>query len=433
MSSSEKVAIVGGGIAGLALALNLHRRGVSCEVYEAAPEVKPLGVGITLLPHAMHELGELGMASVIREAGVELEKSAFFNRFGQLIYEEPRGRAAGYPDPEVAIHRGKLHLALLAAARERIGPDKVHTDYRCTGVTQSEVGVSIAFQSTTTGAPRKAVQAELAVACDGVNSAIRRQYYPDETMAFTGINMWRGAAWRAPILDGRTYMRIGSLRTGKIVIYPIDGSNDGSGRQLINWVVELSGPDSEINDWNKPGRLEDFLPVYEEWALGWLDVPALIRGSERIFEYPVADKDPVDRWSFGRITLAGDAAHPMYPRGSNGAAQALIDVRVLANLLTASADGVAALREYEAIRRAETARVVLTNRSTPPDYINIKVDELTGDKPFERLEDFISQDELRKISEDYKQIAGFARPIGPSLATLTPGAGTGPEEKWPTM
>jgi 2-polyprenyl-6-methoxyphenol hydroxylase-like FAD-dependent oxidoreductase len=410
MSSKEKIAVVGGGIVGLALALNLHRRGMVCEVYEAAPEVKPLGVGITLLPHAMHELGQLGLADVLRETGVELDRSAFFNRFGQLIFEEPRGRAAGYPDSEVAIHRGKLHLALFEAVLARIGPEKVHTDYRCTGVSQSDGGVSLSFQSSANGASRETVEADLVVACDGVNSAIRRQFYPDDSLAFTGINMWRGATWRAPIFDGRTYMRVGSLRTGKIVIYPIDQSRDGSGRQLINWVVELSRPDSELNDWNKSGRLEDFLPVYEKWKFDWLDVPALIRGAERVFEYPMVDKDPIDRWTFGRVTLAGDAAHPMYPRGSNGAAQGLIDARVLADLLADGRGGQAAFSEYESVRSPVTARVVRTNRATPPDYINIKVDELTGDKPFERLEDFISQDELRTISENYKQIAGFARP-----------------------
>jgi 2-polyprenyl-6-methoxyphenol hydroxylase-like FAD-dependent oxidoreductase len=408
MSSPKKIAIVGAGIAGLALALNLHRRNIPCEVYESAPDVKELGVGITLLPHATHELHELGLQDAVKSAGIEIRNSGFFNRFGQLIYEEPRGLAAGYPDPEVAVNRGKLHMALFTAARERLGAGNIHTDHRCLDVSQSETGVSIAFQSTSTGAARDSVEADLVIACDGVNSAIRRHYYPDEIMAFTGLNTWRGVTWRAPILDGRTYMRIGSIRTGKIVVYPIENATDGSGRQLINWVVELSGPDTAKNDWNKPGRLEDFLPVYQDWTFDWLDVPDMIRNSEQILEYPMVDKDPVDQWTFGRITLAGDAAHPMYPRGSNGAAQALIDVRVLSDLL-AQGDGVAALQQYEKIRSPATASVVRTNRSTPPDYINIKVEELTGDRPFERLEDFISQDELRKISDNYKRVAGFAR------------------------
>jgi len=383
MNPPGKIAVVGGGIAGLAL-------------------------GITLLPHAMHELSELGLEAVLRSAGVETDTSAFFNRFGQLIYQEPRGLAAGYPEPEVAIHRGKLHMALLAAARERLGADRVHTDYQCVGVSQTDDGARVAFRSMATGEMREPVDADLVVACDGVNSAIRRQYYPDEKLAFTGINTWRGVTWRRPILNGRTYMRIGSIRTGKIVIYPIENSADRPGMQLVNWVVELSGPDSAMNAWNKPGRLEDFLPTLSGWVFDWLDVPELIRGAEQIFEYPMVDKDPIERWTFGRVTLAGDAAHPMYPRGSNGSAQALIDVRVLADLLAADGDGVAALREYERIRSPATAQVVRTNRTTPPDYINIKVEELTGDRPFERLEDFISQEELKKVADDYRNIAGFA-------------------------
>ncbi|MDB5458669.1 MAG: binding domain protein [Caulobacteraceae bacterium] len=415
------IAIVGGGIAGLALALNLHRRGIDCDVYEAAPEVKELGVGITLLPHAMRELTELGLGQVIQDLGIETSKSAFFNRFGQLIYEEPRGRAGGYAHPEVAVNRGKLHVALLNAAKAQIGAGRIHTDHRCTGVSQTEDGVTVAFQSTLTGASRDAVKADLVVACDGVNSTIRSQYYPGEKVAFTGINTWRGVTWSRPILDGRTYMRIGSLhlgkdslQAGKIVIYPIENSQDGSGRQLVNWTAERIGLDVDMNDWNKSGQLDDFLPTYAKWTFDWLDVPALIQGAERVFEYPMVDKDPIDQWTFGRVTLAGDAAHPMYPRGSNGSAQGLIDVRVLADLLAAAKDdGLAALREYEQVRGPATAKVVRTNRSTPPDYINIKVEELTGDRPFDRLEDFISQDELRKISDAYKKIAGFSLDIRP--------------------
>ncbi|MDB5459533.1 MAG: binding domain protein [Caulobacteraceae bacterium] len=408
MGSELKVAIVGGGIAGLAFALNLHRRGIVCDIYEAAPELKELGVGITLLPHAMRELSELGLEKVIQDAGIQTANSAFFNRFGQLIYKEPRGLGGGYAHPEVAINRGKLHMALFAAATAEIGADKIHTDHRCVGVSQSERGVELALQSTLSGLARDPVKADIVVACDGVNSAIRRQYYPGERLAFTGINTWRGVTWRKPILDGRTYMRIGSLLTGKMVVYPIENSTDGSGRQLINWMAERVAPNAEMNDWNTPGRLEDFFPTYSSWTFDWLDVAGMIRDAEQICEYPMVDKDPVDRWTFGRVTLAGDAAHPMYPRGSNGSAQALIDVRVLAELLSTATDAPSALIEYERVRAPATAAVVRTNRSTPPDFINIKVEELVGDRPFDRLDDYISQDELRQISDDYKKVAGFS-------------------------
>jgi 2-polyprenyl-6-methoxyphenol hydroxylase-like FAD-dependent oxidoreductase len=226
-------------------------------------------------------------------------------------------------------------------------------------------------------------------------------------VVFSGINTWRGVTRRAPILDGRTYMRIGSILTAKIVIYPVIDDIDGEGRQLINWTTEIKSDARPMNDWNKLGRLEDFLPIYESWRFDWLDVAALIGDAETIFEYPMVDKDPVDRWTFGRVTFAGDAAHPMFPRGSTGSAQALIDGRALADALASEADPCSALAKYETERSGPTAQVVRTNRANPPDVINIRVEELTGDKPFERLDDFITQDELRQLSERYKAVAGY--------------------------
>jgi 5-methylphenazine-1-carboxylate 1-monooxygenase len=227
-------------------------------------------------------------------------------------------------------------------------------------------------------------------------------------VVFTGINTWRGVTRHKPILTGRSYLRIGSILTGKIVIYPIADDIDCAGNQLINWTTEFKRDTTEMNDWNKPGDLADFISVYEGWRFDWLDVAALIRNSDFIFEYPMVDKDPLQRWTFGRVTLAGDAAHPMYPRGSNGAAQGVIDARTLAECLAKGGDPRDALRAYEAARREATGKVVRTNREHPPDFINIKVEELTGDRPFDNLDDFITQDELRALSDNYKRIAGFA-------------------------
>ncbi len=401
------VAIVGGGIAGLGLGLNLRRHGIDCTVYESAPEIKELGVGITLLPHAMRELTALGLQDALRAVAIENAESRFFNRFGQLIYKEPRGIAAGYRYPEFGIHRGRLHMVMYKAALERLGADRIVTNRQCVGVEQDDDGVTLRLRETSTGAVLPGVRATVAIACDGVNSTVRRQFYPDERVAFAGINTWRGITRRPPILGGRTYMRIGSIRTGKLVVYPIIDNVDGTGNQLINWMAEIQRDTQVMNDWNKPGRLADFIDIYKDWTFDWLDVPAMLRNADMILEYPMVDKDPVARWTFGRITLAGDAAHPMYPRGSNGAAQGLIDVRTLADLLASSGNPVAALRAYEAARLEPTARVVRTNREYAPDFINIRVEELIGDRPFERLEDFITQDELRALSENYKRIAGF--------------------------
>jgi 2-polyprenyl-6-methoxyphenol hydroxylase-like FAD-dependent oxidoreductase len=404
----DDVAIVGGGIGGLALALNLHARGIACRVFERAPEVKELGVGITLLPHAMREFTALGLQAELVAAGIENREACFFNRFGQFIYREARGRFAGYPYPEVGIHRGRLHLALYRAAVARLGAERIVTDRTCVAVEQDDAGATARFTATSTGRDAEPARSRVVIACDGINSAVRRQFYPDETVAFAGINTWRGVTRRKPIFDGRTYLRVGSLMTGKLVIYPIVDAIDADGNQLINWMAEIKRDTQVKNDWNKPGRLEDFIHLYESWRFDWLDVPEMLRAADQVLEYPMVDKEPVERWTFGRVTFLGDAAHPMYPRGSNGAAQAAIDARTLADCLQRAGDPREALVEYERLRRETTTRIVHTNRSNPPDIINIRVEELVGDRPFDDLDRYITQDELRALSDSYKRIAGFS-------------------------
>ncbi len=396
------VAIIGGGVCGLSLALHLAQRGIASRVYERAPEIKELGVGITLLPHAMREFSALGLADDLIAAGIENRESRFYNRFGQLIYSEPRGKLAGYQFPEVGIHRGKLHMILYRAALARLGEDAIHTGCEALSVEQDERSATVHFKE------RESVRADAVIDCEGINSTIRRQFYPADKVAFAGINTWRGVTRRKPILDGRTYMRVGSILTGKMVIYPIVDDVDGKGNQLINWMAEIKRDTYQPNDWNKPGKLEDFFSLYAGWTFDWLDVAQMIRDAEQILEYPMVDKDPIDKWTFGRVTLAGDAAHPMYPRGSNGAAQAIIDARTLADFLRSSADPRDALMDYEEARAGLAARVVRTNREHPPDFINIRVEQLVGDRPFDDLDKYITQDELRALSENYKRIAGFA-------------------------
>jgi len=409
MTNSTDIAIIGAGIAGLALALGLRRRGLNSRIYEAAPELKELGVGITILPHAMRELTTLGVGDKVAAAGVTNQVSAFFNRFGQLLYKEPRGREAGYSYPEAGIHRGRLHSILYDAAKAQLGEANILINRRCTGLSQDANGVTLFFEETTSGAKLPERRAKLVLACDGINSAVRRQFYPGEELGFEGINTWRGVARHRPILGGHAYIRIGSIKSGKLVIYPIIDDVDGDGTQLVNFTSEVPLFGKPKNDWNKPGKLEDFLHAYENWHFDWLDVPQFLRNSEVILEYPMVDRDPVKRWTFGRVTLAGDAAHPMYQRGSNGCAQALIDARVLADILAGAHNPEAALRAYEDARLGPTTNIVHTNRTTPPDFINIKVEQLTGDAPFDDLDRFITQDELRALSHNYKRIAGFAR------------------------
>lgn len=402
------IAISGGGIAGLCLALNLKNRGISCTIYERVPEVKEIGVGITLLPHAMREFQALGITDELQRQGIINVESCFFNRFGQLIYTEPRGKLAGYALPEVGIHRGRLHLTLYNAARERLGSDAIKTDHSCTGFDQDENGVTVHLASFD-GTARPSVRADALIACDGVNSAIRKQLYPGDGLAFAGINTWRGVTRRKPILTGASYMRIGSIKTGKIVVYPIVDNVDGEGNQLINWMAEIEQPElNKQNDWNQPGKLDDFYKIYADWRFDWLDVADMIRKADMVLEYPMVDKDPLPRWTFGRVTLAGDAAHPMYPRGSNGSAQGAIDARTLADCFARENGIAAALNSYDDMRREAANNVVLTNRKFPPDFINIKVEELVGDRPFENLDEYITQQQLRELSDNYKKVAGFS-------------------------
>ena len=403
-----EIAVVGAGIAGLTLALHLQKRGLNCCVFESAEEIKELGVGITLLPHATRELTSLDLNRSLPTIAIENKESVFFNRFGQRIYAEPRGVLAGYEYPEFGIHRGRLHRLLYDAVLERLGRSHIRLGHTCTGLDQDHASASVHFVQTGTKGRLPPYKADVIIACDGINSVIRKNFYPHETVAYSGINTWRGVTRRPPILTGRSYMRIGSIRTGKLVIYPIADNVDDQGNQLINWMAEIQTDATHRNEWNRPGRADDFMPIYESWKFDWLNVPAMIRGADLVLEYPMVDRDPVARWTFDRVTLSGDAAHPMYPRGSNGSAQAMIDSRVLADCLAKSDDPRQSLREYESRRLEPTSKIVFTNRSHPPDFLNIRVEELTNDRPFERLSDFISDDELRAMSENYKKIAGFS-------------------------
>ncbi|MGZ5215458.1 MAG: flavin-dependent oxidoreductase [Caldimonas sp.] len=408
-AAGDDVVVIGAGIGGLTLALALHRAGIACRVYEAAAGFLPLGVGINVLPHASAELQALGVLDELERLAVVTREAAFFNRFGQLVYLEPAGRWAGFDAPQLSIHRADLQGVLLAAVRERIGADKVFAGHACVGVDDEGDAVRLRFRGPA-GETLADVRAAIAVGCDGIHSALRRQLHPDEgPPRWSGVNMWRGVTAHAPFLTGATMVRAGWLSVGKMVIYPIRDRIDAAGRQLVNWVAELEAAEPVQRDWNARGRLDDFLPAFANWQFDWLDVAALIRSTETVLAYPMVDQDPLPRWSFGRVTLLGDAAHPMVPRGSNGAGQAILDARCLADLLAERGLVPEALAEYDRVRNAATAKVVLMNRSNPPDAILREVHERSGDKPFARIEDIVSQDELAKIANDYKQVAGLRR------------------------
>jgi 5-methylphenazine-1-carboxylate 1-monooxygenase len=403
----QDVIIVGGGIGGLTLALMLHKAGIACRVYDAVAEIKPVGVGINLLPHATQELCALGLEDALAGVAVTTADACFFNRYGQLIYREPLGRKAGFPSPQFSIHRGDLHQVLLDACRSRIGTERIFAGWRCTRVDQNGDGATLYFQSTQTGAEMPPQTGRVVIGCDGINSAIRKQFYPDEgEPLYSGVNMWRGVTRWPPFLSGACMTRAGWLATGKMVIYPIRNNIDAAGRQLVNWVAEVETPAYQRRDWNRPGTIDDFIKHYADWHFDWLDVPAFIRGADVILEFPMVDQDPLPRWSHGRVTLLGDAAHPMYPRGSNGAGQAILDARALTDCLARRADPIAALDAYDAQRREVTANVVWMNRKNPPDAILREVFLRTGDKPFRHIDDVISAQELAALSEGYKRVTG---------------------------
>jgi len=405
----DEIIIVGAGIGGLTLGLALHQAGIACRIYESVPDVKAIGVGINLLPHATKELAALGLEDALARVAIETTDATFFNRFGQLIYQEPLGRAAGYDHPQFSTHRGDLQMILLDAFRSRAGADRIVTNRHCVGVAQDEAGVTVTFSDGPGGKNHLAVRGRAAIACDGINSAVRKQFFPDEgEPRYSGVNMWRGVTRWKPILSGASMVRAGWLSHGKMVIYPIRPADEG-GLQLVNWVAEIETPLYRKRDWNRAGSIDDFIGAFADWHFDWLDVPAFIRAADSVLEFPMVDQDPLPRWSFGRVTLLGDAAHPMVPRGSNGAGQAILDTRALTAALVEHGDVVAALKAYEKQRLEATTRVVLTNRTNPPDAILREVYQRTNDSPFTSIDDVISRAELVALSDSYKHIAGYSK------------------------
>jgi len=402
-----EVLIIGAGIGGLTLGLMLHRAGIACRIFEAASELKAVGVGINILPHASRELCALGLEEALTKVAVITREFCFYNRFGQYIYNEPAGRFAGYDVPQFSIHRGDLQMVLLDAFVARAGADKVVLGHRCTKV-DYDGDEAVAYFEDVNGNPLPAQRGTVAISAEGIHSTLRKQLYPNEgPPKYSGINMWRGVTRWKPFMSGASMIRVGWHHPAKLLIYPIRNNIDAEGRQLVNWVCDIETPKYKARDWNRGGNLEDFIHVLEDWKFDWLDVPAFIRASDAILEYPMVDQDPLPRWSFGRLTLLGDAAHPMYPRGANGAAQAILDCRALSDALAANADPLAAFKAYEDKRRPATSAVVLANRSAPPDAILHEVYRRTGDKPFKNIDDVISREELVALSESYKRVAGY--------------------------
>jgi len=409
------VAIVGGGIGGLVAALSLNAAGIDCTVFEAVDELRPLGVGINLLPHSVRVLAGLGLLPRLAETAIETAELAYFNKHGQPIWAEPRGLAGGYAFPQFSIHRGELQMILYETALARLGPDRIRTSHVLTGHADHGDRVELHFTDRSRAA-RPAVHARAVIAADGIHSVVRRAFFPDEGPArFSGRMLWRATTEAAPFLTGRSMIQAGH-QNQKFVCYPISRRLADRGRALVNWIAELTVPGTTPprQDWSRRVDPSVFREPFAGWRFPWLDVPALIDGADAVYEYPMVDRDPLPHWTRGRVTLLGDAAHPMYPIGSNGASQAILDAESIARALAdagfgrASPDPTDAFSRYEAERREATGRIVLANRGNGPDQV-MQIAEERAPQGFSHVHDVIPQAELEAISARYKQLAGFTR------------------------
>jgi 2-polyprenyl-6-methoxyphenol hydroxylase-like FAD-dependent oxidoreductase len=430
-SQTRPVLIAGGGIGGMALALTLHQIGVPCIVYEAVADLQPLGVGINLQPNAVRELQDLGFDNqVLDRIGIQAREWALVGRNGNDVYAEPRGLLAGYRWPQYSVHRGQLQMMLYRAVCERLGPDAVRLGHRVTGYRTHEHGVTALIE--TRDGRRSEAEGALLVAADGLHSAVRAQMYPQQPpIQWGGAIMWRGTTPGVPIRSGASFVGVGSLRH-RVVLYPISPPDPATGLATINWIAEITVDNTTgwtHGDWNRRVDLADFIGHFEDWNYGWLDVPAMLRGATEVFEYPMIDRDPVPSWvdgASGRVALLGDAAHVMYPVGSNGASQAIVDARVLGAAMLAQGVGPAAARAYDEQLCAAISALVLRNRGAGPFGILGLVDDRCGGV-FDDIDQVIPAAEREAYMARYKAAAGFAvETLNAAPPTIAPGARVAP-------
>ncbi len=403
-----RIAIIGGGIVGLTTALSLARVGLKPTVYEAVVEPAPLGVGINLLPHAVRELSELGLLEKLKTIGVPIEELIYWMSDGREVWREPRGTKAGYGWPQIAIHRGRLQMLLLEEATRALGKSSIQFARSLKSIEQSADVVSLLFTDRQTGLPCPPVEADLVIAADGIHSAVRRQLYPSEGIPkWNGISLFRGTSRLPPNTVGPSTYWAGHSKQ-KFVGYPIS-TDPNSGEILLNWICDLptgTPGSTPREDWNRRADPSLLIERYQGWRLPGLDVLSIVSAAKQVLEFPMVDRDPLPQWTFGRVTLAGDAAHPMYPIGSNGATQGIIDARALAFYVATQPSIASALKSYEDARRPPTSEIVLTNRAHGPDRV-LEVANERGHDPAIALDSVFPLTERASIAQGYKAVAGF--------------------------
>jgi 2-polyprenyl-6-methoxyphenol hydroxylase-like FAD-dependent oxidoreductase len=406
-----KVIIAGAGVGGLVTALMLHARGIDCEIFEQSDAVRELGVGINTLPHAIKELAELGLMERLDAVAIRTHELFYTNRLGQEIWREPRGLDAGYDFPQFSIHRGRLQGVLYQAVRARLGESRIHLGCRLSWFNQDDGGVTAYFFDRG-GSHQLTARGDVLVGADGIHSLVRERLFPNEgPPRWNGLMLWRGAIDWPAFLTGRSMVVAGGL-AAKLVVYPIAEAARPD-RKLTNWaVVGRVGDDAmpvpQKQDWSRPGRFEDLMPHLQRFRIPYVDANALIEATSEFWEYPMCDRDPLPRWSHGRVTLLGDAAHPMYPVGSNGASQAILDARFLADWLKDAEHPVHALWLYEQTRLPATADIVRSNRRGGPEGV-IDAVEARAPDGFSNIDEVLSFEQRKAIVRGYATAAGFAR------------------------
>lgn len=405
-----KAIIIGGGVGGLTTALMLHARGIDCEVFEQADSVRELGVGINTLPHAIRELAQLGLLERLDAVAIRTHELFYANRFGQTVWHELRGTDAGFDVPQFSINRGKLQGVIYQAVRARLGEGKIHTGHRLGAFQQDEGGVS-AFFFDRNGAHRATARGDVLIGADGIHSTARAKLFPNEGPAlWNGTMLWRGAVDWPVFMTGRSMIIAGGMEA-KFVLYPI-GAGTAPDRRYTNWAVMAKVSDGGVppnkEDWSRPGRWDDLRPYVQKFSLPQIDVSHLIEATSEFYEYPLCDRDPLPRWSHGRVTLLGDAAHPMYPVGSNGASQAILDARCLADRLVSADHPAHALWQYDRERLPMTAQIVKMNRSGGPEGVIDVVEKLAPDG-FSDIDDVLTYEQRMAIVRSYAKTAGFAQ------------------------